>query len=246
MSRLLLTLKPFLQTPLSQSMLCNILEQISEKTACVVIEPIQGEAGIVLPKNDFLKKLQKKCNEKGALLIFDEIQTGFGRTGELFAFQKYNVKPDILTIAKAMGGGMPIGAFVSSKKIMDSLMTNPALGHITTFGGHPVSAAAALANLKVLTEDKIVEKVNDKAELLLSILKHDKIKSVRGAGLFYSVELKSKELLDNYINKAVGFGIITDRFLFCDNRFRIAPPLIISEKEIKEVVAGILEILDAI
>ena len=222
------------------------LKQITEKTACVIIEPIQGEAGIVLPKNDFLIKLQEKCNEKGALLIFDEIQTGFGRTGKLFAFQKYNVQPDIITIAKAMGGGMPIGAFVSSKKIMDSLTSNPELGHITTFGGHPVSAAAALANLKVLINDKIIENTNNKAKLLLSLLKHEKIKSVRGAGLFYSVELKSKELLDNYMNKAIDYGIITDRFLFCDNRFRIAPPLIISEKEIKEVVKVILSVLDDI
>ena len=222
------------------------LEQISEKTACVIIEPIQGEAGIVLQENDFLKKLQKKCNENGALLIFDEIQTGFGRTGELFAFQKYNVQPDIITIAKAMGGGMPIGAFVSSKKIMDSLTSNPELGHITTFGGHPVSAAAALANLKVLINDKIIESTNSKAKLLLSLLKHDKIKSIRGTGLFYSVELKSKELLDNYMEKATDYGIITDRFLFCDNRFRIAPPLIISNNEIKKVVKVILSVLDAI
>ena len=156
------------------------LEQISEKTACVIIEPIQGEAGIVLPQNNFLQKLQKKCNNKGALLIFDEIQTGFGRTGELFAFQKYNVKPDIITIAKAMGGGMPIGAFVSSKAIMYSLTNNPSLGHITTFGGHPVSTAAALANLKVLINDKIIENVNKKGECFLKLLKHDKIKSIRG------------------------------------------------------------------
>jgi len=222
------------------------LEQISEKTACVIIEPIQGEAGIVLPQNNFLQKLQKKCNNKGALLIFDEIQTGFGRTGELFAFQKYNVKPDIITIAKAMGGGMPIGAFVSSKAIMYSLTNNPSLGHITTFGGHPVSTAAALANLKVLINDKIIENVNKKGECFLKLLKHDKIKSIRGEGLFYSVELQNKELLNSYMDKAIDFGIITDRFLFCDNRFRIAPPLIISDEEIRKVVKIILNILDNI
>jgi len=222
------------------------LEQISEKTACVIIEPIQGEAGIVLPQNNFLQKLQKKCNNKGALLIFDEIQTGFGRTGELFAFQKYNVKPDIITIAKAMGGGMPIGAFVSSKAIMYSLTNNPSLGHITTFGGHPVSTAAALANLKVLINDKIIENVNKKGECFLKLLKHDKIKSIRGEGLFYSVELQNKALLNSYMDKAIDFGIITDRFLFCDNRFRIAPPLIISDEEIRKVVKIILNILDNI
>jgi len=222
------------------------LEQISEKTACVIIEPIQGEAGIVLPKNNFLQKLQKVCNKNGALLIFDEIQTGFGRTGALFAFQKYNVTPDIITIAKAMGGGMPIGAFVSSKKIMYSLTNNPALGHITTFGGHPVSVAAALANLKVLINDGIIEKVDKKAKLLLKLLKHNKIKSVRGEGLFYSVELKNSKLLDSYMKKAIEFGIITDRFLFCENRFRIAPPLIISENEIKKIVKVILNVLDDI
>jgi acetylornithine/succinyldiaminopimelate/putrescine aminotransferase len=220
------------------------LEQISTKTACVIIEPVQGEGGVILPKNDFLRDLRKKCNETDTLLIFDEIQTGFGRTGELFAFMKYDVVPDILTIAKAMGGGMPIGAFVADKKIMDSFTNNPVLGHITTFGGHPVSTAAALANLQVLLKENIIEKVNDKGEYLLSILKHDKIKSVRGTGLFYSVELESAEMVQKFIKLAVKEGMITDWFIFLDNRFRIAPPLIITKEEIDLVVQIIKKVLE--
>ena len=220
------------------------LALISSKTACVIVEPIQGEAGVILPKNNFLKDLRKRCNETGTLLIFDEIQTGFGRTGELFAFIKYDVIPDILTIAKAMGGGMPIGAFVSDKKIMDSFTNNPVLGHITTFGGHPVSAAAALANLKVLLNENIIEEVNKKGEYLVSILKHKKIKSIRGTGLFYSVQLESAEQVQKFINIAVREGMITDWFIFLDNRFRIAPPLIITKEEVDTVVEIIKKVLD--
>ncbi|MEN8121965.1 MAG: aspartate aminotransferase family protein [Bacteroidota bacterium] len=222
------------------------LELITSKTACVLIEPIQGEGGVILPENNFLKDLRKRCDETGTLLIFDEIQTGFGRTGELFAFMKYGVVPDIFTIAKAMGGGMPIGAFVSDKKIMDSFTNNPVLGHITTFGGHPVSAAAALANLKVLLNENIIEEVNKKAKYLESILKHEKIKSIRGTGLFYSVELESAEMVQKFIKLAIKEGMITDWFIFLDNRFRIAPPLIITKKEIDAVVEIIKKVLDKI
>jgi len=220
------------------------LEQISTKTACVIIEPVQGEGGVILPENNFLQDLRKKCNETGTLLIFDEIQTGFGRTGGLFAFMKYDVVPDIITIAKAMGGGMPIGAFVADKKIMDSFTNNPVLGHITTFGGHPVSTAAALANLQVLLSENIIESVNDKGKYLLSILKHNKIKSIRGIGLFYSVELESAEMVQKFIKLAVKEGMITDWFIFLDNRFRIAPPLIITKEEIDLVVQIIKKVLD--
>jgi len=220
------------------------LSQISKKTACVVIEPVQGEGGVVLPENDFLKKLRKRCDETGALLIFDEIQTGFGRTGELFAFMKYDVVPDIFTIAKAMGGGMPIGAFVSDKKIMDVFTNNPVLGHITTFGGHPVSAAAALASLKVLLSQNIIHEVNKKGEYLLSKLHHSKIKSIRGVGLFYSVELESAEAVQKFIRLAIEEGMITDWFIFLDNRFRIAPPLIIDYDELDLVVDTIKKVLD--
>ncbi len=220
------------------------LSQISEKTACVVIEPVQGEGGVILPENNFLKKLRKRCDETGALLIFDEIQTGFGRTGALFAFMKYNVVPDIFTIAKAMGGGMPIGAFVSDKKIMDSFTNNPVLGHITTFGGHPVSAAAALASLRVLLSQDIIHEVNKKGEYLLSKLHHPKIKSIRGTGLFYSIELESAQAVQEFIHLALQEGLITDWFIFLDNRFRIAPPLIISYEELDLVVEIIKRVLN--
>jgi acetylornithine/succinyldiaminopimelate/putrescine aminotransferase len=222
------------------------LDQISKKTACVIIEPIQGEAGIVLAEADFLKKLREKCSETGALLIFDEIQTGFGRTGYLFAFQKYDVCPDILTVAKAMGGGMPLGAFVSSKKIMDVLMTNPVLGHITTFGGHPVSTAAALAHLKILLKGNILEHVNKKGDYLIGKLKHKLIKSIRGTGLFYSIELENAELVQKFLKASLNMGLIADWFLHCDYRIRIAPPLIISEPEIDQAVNIILCSLDEI
>ncbi len=222
------------------------LVQISEKTACVLIEPIQGEGGVVLPDNDFLKKLRERCDETGTLLILDEIQTGFGRSGELFAFMKYDIVPDIFTIAKAMGGGMPIGAFVSDKKIMDAFTNNPVLGHITTFGGHPVSAAAALASLKVLLSQNIIHEVNKKGQYLISKLKHQAIKSIRGTGLFYSVELENAEAVQKFIRTALDEGLITDWFIFLDNRFRIAPPLIISYEELDLVAEIILKVLDRI
>jgi len=162
----------------------NDLSQITEKTACVIVEPVQAEAGIIVPENNYLQKLRQRCNQTGTLLIFDEIQTGFGRTGKLFAFQTYNVTPDIFTIAKGMGGGMPIGAFVANKKIMSAFKDNPVLGHITTFGGHPVSAAAAKANLETLLNENIIDNVNKKGELFRKLLVHNKIKSIRGVGLF--------------------------------------------------------------
>lgn len=223
----------------NEDMLCAI----TEKTACVIVEPVQAEAGVVLPENDYLKKLRKKCDETGVLLIFDEVQTGFGRTGRLFAHQKYDVLPDIMTIAKAMGGGMPIGAFVSSREIMDSLKSNPVLGHITTFGGHPVSAAAALANLKTLIDEKIIEDVDRKGRVFLEKLKHTKIKNIRGAGLLFAVELQSAETVNKFIENAAKIGLITDAFLFASNMFRIGPPLIISDNQINEVVEKILQAL---
>lgn len=222
------------------------LAQISNKTACVIIEPIQGEAGVILPESGFLQKVRNKCDETGSLLIFDEIQTGFGRTGSLFAFQKYQLSPDILTIAKAMGGGMPVGAFVSSKKIMDSLMTKPVLGHITTFGGHPVSTAAALAHLKILLNSDIIEQVNKKGDLFLKLLNHHLIKSIRGTGLFFAVELEDAEQVQQFIKAALKLGLIADWFLHCDKRIRIAPPLIISNAEINLAVSIIQKSLDEI
>ncbi len=222
----------------------KMLEEITEKTACVIVEPVQAEAGVICPKNDFLKKLRERCDQTGALLIFDEVQTGFGRTGELFAHQKYGVVPDIMTIAKAMGGGMPIGAFVSSREIMDSLKTNPILGHITTFGGHPVSAAAALASLKVILKEKIVDEVEAKGQLFRDKLKHKKIKDIAGIGLLLAVEMESADEVARFIEKAAENGLITDAFLFASNKFRIGPPLIISETQIDEVCDKIIEVMD--
>jgi len=208
------------------------LEKISNKTACVLIEPVQGEAGIRIPENDFLKKLRKRCDETGTLLIFDEIQTGFGRIGSFFASIEFDVVPDIMTIAKGMGGGMPIGAFISTNEIMSCLKTNPILGHITTFGGHPVSCAAASATLDVLTKENIIGDVKRKGELFRKYLTHPQIREIRGMGLFMAVELKDftqvKKVLDIFAEN----GLISDWFLFHDSAFRIAPPLIITDEEI--------------
>jgi acetylornithine/succinyldiaminopimelate/putrescine aminotransferase len=222
------------------------LTQITEKTACVIIEPIQGEAGIILPETGFLHKLREKCDKTGSLLIFDEIQTGFGRTGKLFAFQKYGIVPDIMTIAKAMGGGMPVGAFISSKKIMEVLTHNPVLGHITTFGGHPVSTAAALAHLKILLNNHIVEQVDEKGDYFKNSLNHQLIKAVNGTGLFYSIELDNAELVQKFIKIALNLGLIADWFLHCDYKIRIAPPLIITEREIDKAVSIIHKALDMV
>ena len=210
------------------------LQEIKEDTAAVIVEPIQGEAGIVLPQNDFLKKLRQRCNETGALLIFDEIQTGFGRTGKMFAFEHYDIVPDIITFAKGLGGGMPIGAFVANKKIMQSFTSNPVLGHITTFGGHPVSCAAAYATLSVLTKENIVSEVSIKGELFRKSLVHQSFKNIHGEGLFLSVAVESYAYLRQLLNKSIERGLVFDWFLFDDNHFRIAPPLIISELEIKK------------
>ncbi len=220
------------------------LTQITEKTACVIIEPVQAEAGVVVPKDNYLQKLRKRCTETGTLLIFDEIQTGFGRVGQLFAHQKFDVTPDILTIAKAMGGGMPIGAFVASREIMDSLKTNPILGHITTFGGHPVSCAAAYANLDVILSENLCAEVDKKGKYFIDNLKHKNIKSITGCGLLFAVELESAQLVADFIEKAEENGFITDAFLFASNKFRIGPPLTISHEQIDEVIELIIKTLD--
>lgn len=224
----------------------NDLEQITKRTACVIAEPIQGEAGIVLPENDFLKKLRMRCSETETLLIFDEIQTGFGRTGKLFAFEQYGVVPDILCAAKSIGGGMPLGAFISSNEIMSVLKSNPALGYITTFGGHPVSCAAALAALNVIVDENLLSQVHEKSQLFKCLLNHKKIKKIRGTGLFFAVELGSSELRENFINKAIDYGLLSDWFLFCDTAFRISPPLTITFEQIHETVNIINSILDEI
>jgi acetylornithine/succinyldiaminopimelate/putrescine aminotransferase len=222
------------------------LEQITTKTACVVVEPVQGEAGVRIPENGYLKKLRKKCTEVGALLIFDEIQTGFGRLGSLFAMHEFNVVPDIFTIAKGMGGGMPIGAFVSSNEIMSSFKTNPILGHITTFGGHPVSCAAAIASLDVLIDENIIADVKRKGDLFKKYLNHKAIKEIRGIGLFMAVELKDFEQVKLVIDRCIEKGLVTDWFLFHDSAFRIAPPLIINDKQIKDACDILNQSIDEI
>lgn len=214
---------------------------ITNRTAGVIIETVQGEAGIQPPKNDYLKKLRKRCDETGTLLILDEIQAGYGRTGSLFAFEQYDVIPDILLLAKGMGGGMPIGAFVSSEELMKTLSVHPILGHITTFGGHPVSCAAALATLEYLLESTLIEEVPDKAHLFRKLLVHPEIREMRNAGLMMAVQLENFDFLQDTIAHCLDNGIMIDWFLFNDSSLRIAPPLIITFDEIKEACRVILE-----
>ncbi len=221
------------------------LREITEKTACVIAETVRAEVGIQTPTNDFLKKLRQKCTEVGALLILDEIQCGYGRTGSLFAFEQYGIEPDVLLLAKGMGGGMPIGAFVASKKIMDVFTDNPILGHITTFGGHPVSCAAALATLKTLLEKDFIAKVKQKENLFHQLLQHKKIVAIRSAGLMMAVELDGDfDFLQKISAYCIENGLIIDWFLFNTRSIRIAPPLIITEEEIRWACHLILEALD--
>ena len=220
------------------------LDLIDFKTAAVIIETVQGEAGVRMANKAYFKKLREKCSETGALLILDEIQCGFGRTGKLWAFEHYGIQPDILLAAKGMGGGMPIGCFISSKEIMSSLKQNPILGHITTFGGHPISTAASLATLETIQNENLIDQVAGKALLFKKLLKHDLIKSIRNQGLLMAVEFESYEVLKRIIDRALEAGIITDWFLFCNNSMRIAPPLTISEIEIKEVCQTLLKSIE--
>lgn len=222
------------------------LKLITPNTACVIIEPIQGEAGIISPVVGYLQALRKRCDETGTLLIFDEIQTGFGRSGHLFAFQKYDVIPDILCLAKAMGGGMPIGGFVSSTDNLNAFTNHPILGHITTFGGHPVSAAAAFAHLSFLVEHPDIYKQADtKAQLFRQLIEnHPLIKEIRQDGLIMAVDLDSSKLVFQFLKLALERGIMSDLFLFNEQSFRISPPLIISENEIKEACKIIIECLN--
>jgi len=221
------------------------LEAISEKTACVILEPMQSEAGMIIPSDAFIKALRERCTQKGALLIFDEVQMGFGRTGKLFAFEHFDVVPDILCLAKAMGGGMPIGAFISDKKILDSFKSGPMLGHITTFGGHPVCCAAAKASLEVILDEKIVDHVQRKGELFVSLLEnHPLIKGFRQRGLFIAVDVESQEIMLEIMKNGFELGVIMDPFLFYPNAFRIAPPLNISDEEIHKACDLLLKAMD--
>lgn len=221
------------------------LSQITEQTACVIIEPIQGEAGVLVATEAYLTALRDRCTKMGALLIFDEIQSGMGRTGKLFAFQRMGVTPDILLTAKAFGGGMPLGAFISSTEIMRTLTTDPPLGHITTFGGHPVSCAAGLASLKIILEQNLMEEVSSKEQLFRSLLlKHPKVKEIRSYGLFMAVELGSFDYVLRFMKMGIELGYLTDWFLFCDTAFRISPPLTITNDEIKDVCGIIVDSLN--
>jgi acetylornithine/succinyldiaminopimelate/putrescine aminotransferase len=210
------------------------IQKISCRTAAVFIEVIAGEAGVRVPDNQYFIELRKQCDLTGTLLIIDEIQTGFGRTGTFWAFEQFGFYPDVLLCAKGMGGGMPIGAFIANYEVMGVFKNNPILGHITTFGGHPVSAAASLATLNIILEENLLEKINHKALIFKNLLIHPKIKKVRNQGLMMAVEFEDFETLKPIIDRAIEKGVITDWFLFCDNSMRIAPPLIITEEEIRK------------
>jgi acetylornithine/N-succinyldiaminopimelate aminotransferase len=228
------------------------LNEITGGTACVIAETVQAEAGIIVPSKEWMQALRKKCTETGTLLILDEIQAGFGRTGKLWGFEHFDIVPDVLLLGKALGGGMPLGAFIADKKIMRSLTENPVLGHITTFGGHPVCCAAGMAALKVLFEEKIIEEVKKKEELFKSSLIHKKIKAIRSFGLWMSIEFDSFETNKKTIDaclKAPGRlqrpdALMTDWFLFAANCLRISPPLIINEDQIKKACNVVLQACD--
>ncbi len=221
------------------------LDVIDNQTACVILEPIQAEAGVIKPIPDYLKKVRQKCNETGALLIFDEIQTGMGRTGSLFAFEQFGIVPDILTLGKAFGGGMPLAAFISSKEIMSCLIENPVLGHITTFGGHPVCCAAALAALEVILEEKLVEQMPEKETLFRKYFQDNKkIKEFRQVGLMMAIDLGDALKMKKVVDEAIQNGIIIDWFLFNENSIRMAPPLTIKKDEIMHACEIILSAID--
>ena len=220
------------------------LDRITKATACVIIETIQGDAGVRIPSQDYMKALRSRCDETGALLILDEIQCGMGRTGTLFAFEQYGISPDILTVAKAFGGGLPIGAFVSDRKIMSCLTHEPMLGHITTFGGNPVCCAAALATLEVIAKEKLLDQVEEKGKLFEKLLKHPKILSIRRIGLMFALDFDGAETVTSIVHKAKELGVICYWFLSHPNSFRIAPPLTISIKQIEESCETILTAID--
>jgi len=216
------------------------LKQISKKTACVIIEPIQGEGGIIVPDKIFLQELRKRCNATKTLLIFDEIQTGMGHTGKLFAFEHFGVIPDIILLGKALGGGLPLGAFISDRSIMAHLSDNPALGHITTFGGHPISCAAGDAALNFLVKAKLLRTLPAKEKLFRKLLKHKAIKEIRGKGLMLALQFNGEEQCRKVIEICLKNGIIVDWFLFCPSAMRICPPLTITDKEIKKACTALL------
>lgn len=222
----------------------DALNEITTRTACVVAETVQAERGVFAPLNQWIKALRKKCSETGTLLILDEIQTGFGRTGTLWGFEQFGIVPDIILLGKALGGGMPLGAFVADKKQMDQFTDKPVLGHITTFGGHPVCCAAGMAAFKVLIKEKLVEKVHEKEFLFREQLRHPAIKALRSRGLLMAIELEDAAAVLKLTAACLQNGLLTDWFLFAPNCVRVAPPLTITEGEIKKACRIILKCLE--
>lgn len=221
------------------------LRYVTPRTACVIIEPVQGEGGIFPADRDYLQALRDRCDQTGTLLIYDEIQTGLGRTGTLYFFQQYGIVPDILCTAKAFGGGMPLGAFIASNRIMSVLKTNPVLGHITTFGGHPVCCAAGLAALEYILSERLTEQADAKGALYESLLTgHPLVREIRRTGLLLGVEFGDSELTARIVLRAIDRGLMTEWFLFHDTAMRIAPPLTITDAEIRESCEILLEVLN--
>lgn len=220
------------------------IAKIDTSTAAVILEAVQGEAGIRIPDPSYMRAIRERCDKTGTLLIFDEIQTGFGRTGKLFAFEHYGIEPDILLLAKGMGGGMPIGAFVANKAVMDVIKDNPMLGHITTFGGHPVSCAAALASLNVILDEQLIDDVERKAQRFRQHLQHPSIREIRGIGLMMCIQLDTFEQVAKVSKYCADHGVIIDWFLHCATALRVSPPLIISDETIAEACGIILDALN--
>ncbi|HMG92928.1 MAG TPA: aspartate aminotransferase family protein [Chryseolinea sp.] len=220
------------------------LENITARTACVIMETIQGDAGVRIPSKEYMKAVRQRCDQTGALLILDEIQCGMGRTGSLFAFQQYGIVPDILTVAKAFGGGLPIGAFISSHEKMKCLTHDPMLGHITTFGGNPVCCASALATLEVIEEEQLLEQVESKGKLFEKYLQHKRIREIRGIGLLFAIDFESEELVSRIVHEGKKRGVICYWFLSHPNSFRIAPPLTITPEQIKDSCELILQAIE--
>lgn len=221
----------------------ELIEAINTNTACVLLETIQAEAGVIAPHKDWLKKVQQKCNEYGVLLILDEIQCGFGRTGKLWGFEHFDVQADIILLGKALGGGMPLGAFISSHENMQTLTHAPVLGHISTFGGHPVCCAAGMAAMNLLIEKGVISEISIKVEKFIQLLKHRKIKAVRHVGLLMAIELESSDAVMACLQKCLNKGVFSDWFLFAPNCIRLAPPLTIT---IEEIEYGCTQILDSL
>lgn len=220
------------------------LSQISTRTACVIMETVQGDAGVRIPDKTYMQALRNRCTETGTLLILDEIQCGMGRTGKWFAFEHFDIVPDVLTVAKAFGGGLPIGAFISSEQNMFHLTHNPILGHITTFGGNPVCCASALATLEVIETEQLLAQVEQKGKLIESLLQHPKIKAIRRIGLLFAFDFESDEIVNRIVNYAKENGVICYWFLSHPNSFRIAPPLTITDSEIRKACQVIKQAID--